>query len=399
MADAHLDTPFYGREEEMRRKLREATRQAFGAVAGEAINRHVDGLLIAGDLFDNELLSFTTERFLLEQMWRLREARIPVYYATGNHDPGRTNYRARHLGWPDNVHLFTGTTPRTVPVGETGWLTAAGHSTAREETDLASRFGPVRGDRPHVALLHTQVMSARGADLHDRYAPCSRSDLEELPFDYWALGHIHVRQRVFDDLPAWYAGNLQGRNPRETGPKGALYVEIEKGIPPEPEFLPLAPVVWDSIHLDCPETPRTLDELTRSLGSLLKERLDLEEGREHLVRVDLGGQSHLARELSIEGNLEELSELLRVELSVDWLELRPRDIVRPVPLEEYRGSATVLGKALELIERARADDELLKRLGPEELASRPGDRVEYLRSLLERGGRDLASVLVPGGER
>ena len=155
LADVHLDTPFYGREEDLRRKLRQATRQAFRAAVEEAIERRVHGFLIAGDLFDNDLLSFATERFLVEQVARLHGAAIPVFYATGNHDPGRANFRARQLDWPENVHLFSSTNPETVPIGEVGWLTAAGHSTKTEMGNLATRYGPARTDRPHVAMLHT----------------------------------------------------------------------------------------------------------------------------------------------------------------------------------------------------------------------------------------------------
>jgi DNA repair protein SbcD/Mre11 len=300
IADAHLDTPFYGREESLRQQLRHATWDAFSAAVDHAIDREVHGFLIAGDLFDNDLLSFATERFLLEQMDRLNAAGIPVFYATGNHDPGRANYRAQQLNWPDNVHLFRGGSPETVPIGTEGWLTAAGHSTRKVEDNLATEYGVAKGARPHVAMLHTQVMSASQADRHDRYAPCSHDDLETSGFDYWALGHVHLRQRVFEDLPAWYAGNIQGRNPRETGPKGALYVEIEKGCIPDPEFVPLAPIVWDSVEVDCPHSAVTLDDLTRDIAAVLTDKLPLDDGCKHFVRVNLSGESSMARELGRE---------------------------------------------------------------------------------------------------
>jgi exonuclease SbcD len=195
IADAHLDTPFYGREEALRRKLRDACRQAFSQALEEAIERNVHALLIAGDLFDNDRLSFTTERFLLEAMGRLREAGIAVFYATGNHDPGRAGYRAHQLGWPDNVYLFTKAQPETVAITDRqgtqlGWLTAAGHSSRREEKNLAARYGQARNELPHIALLHAQVISARGAEYHDRYAPCTEEDLSTGGFDYWALAWI-----------------------------------------------------------------------------------------------------------------------------------------------------------------------------------------------------------------
>ncbi|NLM94171.1 MAG: DNA repair exonuclease, partial [Firmicutes bacterium] len=106
LADAHLDTPFYGQGEDLRRRLREAARTSFSQAVDWALERRADAFLIAGDLFDNDLLSFATERFLLGEMSRLQEGGIQVFYATGNHDPGQAGYRAHALPWPKNVTLF-----------------------------------------------------------------------------------------------------------------------------------------------------------------------------------------------------------------------------------------------------------------------------------------------------
>ena len=87
----------------MRHRLREASRLAFQRLVDLAISERVDAVLIAGDLFDDERLSFQTERFLLEQLNRLDQEGIPVIYATGNHDPGRAGLRSADLPWPGNV--------------------------------------------------------------------------------------------------------------------------------------------------------------------------------------------------------------------------------------------------------------------------------------------------------
>ena len=88
LADVHLDTSFAGRSATVRRRLREASREAFRRTADLAIREDANALLIAGDLFDGDRLSFQTERFLLEQMRRLEQHGVAVVYATGNHDPG-----------------------------------------------------------------------------------------------------------------------------------------------------------------------------------------------------------------------------------------------------------------------------------------------------------------------
>jgi len=394
IADAHLDTPFCGRDEAMREKLREATRNAFDAAVALAVERRVDAVLIAGDLFDNDLLSFRTQQSLLDAMRRLGAAGIPVFYAAGNHDPGRAGGRAAQLDWPENVHVFGCAQPETIEIGDVGRITAVGHATNREERNLAAEFPPASGDRPHVAMLHTQVDGTAGADRHDRYAPCTSADLARPGYDYWALGHVHIRHRAADDVPAWYPGNLQGRNPRETGPKGALYVEVERGVEPAVEFVPLAPIVWDAVTLAPPADADGVETLLHAVSHEARACLDLDDGREHLVRLELRGASPLAAELRREDDIRELETRLQEELGVAWLELRTGGVVRPVPLDDYHGSATVLGAALDLLERVQHDDALLAELCPVPLASDREDKLAYLRTLLDGADKDLAARLV-----
>lgn len=404
LADCHLDTPFYGRDEVMRRRLRDACREAFQAGVELAVERRAHAVLIAGDLFDDDRLSFPTERLLLDCCRRLDEAGIPLFYAPGNHDPGRANYRARSIDWPPNVHMFASSNPETVDIRDpdgqaVARLTGAGHMTPAESQNMAADFPVAEGELPHIGLLHTQVTGARSTDRHERYAPCTEDDLRNAGYDYWALGHIHLRQRVCEEAPAWYAGNTQGRNPRETGSKGALWVEVEKGMPAAPEFVPLAPVVWHAEEVACPAEAEGLGPLTLQLVTTVRERMAIDDGREHFVRVDLTGQSPLAAELAQPENLSTLTEELQEALGAGWLEVRPADVTRPVDLEEYRDGRTVLGTALELIDKAASDDELIEELCPEELAGNPDDATAYLRELLDGLDREAAARLVPEEER
>jgi len=399
IADAHLDTPFYGREDWLRRKLRQACRQAFRAAMELAMERRVHAVLIAGDLFDNEVVSFATERFLTDIAGELSAAGVPVFYATGNHDPGRKGDRARQIRWPDSVRLFAGSSPETVSIadregGQVGWLTAAGHETAREERNLAEAFGGARGDLPHAALLHAQVNSAGGAGDHERYAPCTTDDLARGGFDYWALGHIHLRQELSCDVPACYPGNLQGRNPRETGSKGAVLATIEKDAA-EVEFVSLAPMVWDFVKVECPCEARSVDVLTAALARIIEPALSGGGGIEHLVRVELSGQSEMAADLKDVDNVRQLEESLAESLGAAWVQLLPKSIVKPVDVESFRGSQTVLGELLDLVDRARGSDDLLRGLAPADLAHTDVDDLPaYLRALTEGIEREAASRLV-----
>lgn len=79
LADVHLDTTFLCRTAALRSRLRDALREAVKRAVDCAIEEDVHAVLVAGDLFDNERLSFATEQFLSEQLSRLHHSQIPCF--------------------------------------------------------------------------------------------------------------------------------------------------------------------------------------------------------------------------------------------------------------------------------------------------------------------------------
>ena len=379
LADLHLETRFGGRREGVRDRLREATRAAFRRAVDLAIEQELDALLIAGDAFDDDLASLHGLRFFTGELARAARGGVHVLYAAGNHDPSAESLRALRLGlersdpaWKERVHLFRSALPRAVGVrgrsgAPVGVVVGAGHEKAREARNLAAGFPRLDGDLPVVGLLHTQVECAVSAERHDRYAPAGREDLARAGYDYWALGHVHLRQRPFPDLPAWYAGNLQGRHVGETGAKGGLLVELERGEPVEPRFVPLAPVRWE--HLDAGDLAEiaTVHELVEHLAArLAAERATGEE--ELAARLVLRGPTPIAAELRSEVTREDVEEDLREQGLALEVELDVRALTRPRDLESLRRTPCVLSEALALLESLPGDPRLLSALAPAELA-------------------------------
>ncbi|MFA9459896.1 metallophosphoesterase [Thiohalorhabdus methylotrophus] len=401
LADLHLDTAFRGRDESVREALRRATRDAFQAAVETAIDRGAHVVLLAGDIFDGDLLTFATERFLLDGCQRLGEAGIAVVSCTGNHDPGGTSHRTRALDWPDNVHLAHGAQPVSVEIpgsdGEpVGRVVAAGHAKAREDRNLASSFPAQAGDLPTVGLLHTQVVGADSAENHDTYAPSEPADFDKPGYHYWALGHIHKRQQIRSDPPVWYPGNLQGRHPREPGPKGGNWVEIPPFGLAQVEFVPLAPLTWQTVAVADPGGGN-LDALVADLVARVPEP----DAEQRLVRLELSGPHLLAGELGDAENRRELEEQLADRLDALAVEVRDRGLHQPVDREGLRSSPSPLATALELLERAESDDALLDALTPEVLSpaapTEDEERRAYLRALLTDLEPELVDRLVQPG--
>ena len=57
LADLHLDTPVGGRTQEVRSRVRTALHQAFQRGVEAALELEVDAFLVAGDAFDDPLLT------------------------------------------------------------------------------------------------------------------------------------------------------------------------------------------------------------------------------------------------------------------------------------------------------------------------------------------------------
>ena len=407
LADVHLDTPFAGRTDEVRHRLREASREALRRAVACALAERVHAVLLAGDVFDGDRLSFRTERFLLEELGRLAEAAIPVVYATGNHDPGRDAYRTRPLAWPPNVEMVGDGTPRLIPIHdqegrEVGRVTAAGHASRRETGDLAAAFPPTGGDElPHVALLHTQVREARSADEHEPYAPSDLLRLLASGHDYWALGHVHLRQQLAEAPAIHYPGNLQGRTHRESGPKGGLLVELHGRRAPNVEFRPFAPVRFETVVVGGLEEADSLDRLlARFRAEWENARRDDpgEPGTEWVVRFRTTGGTPAWRRLSDEEERAMLAREAAHELALLDVEVQPGALHPVVHVADHRDRADVLGTTLRLLADVRAGRATVPGLQVEELAGldRPdaGDPIAYVQELLEGADAELVARLL-----
>ena len=405
-ADVHLDSPCSSRSETVRNQLRDASRLAFRRLVDLALDERVDAMLIAGDLFDDERLSFQTERFLLEQLHRLDTESIPVVYATGNHDPGRAGLRSVELPWPGNVTVARDRTVVRVAIEgrdresgarePRGMVTAVGHETAAEKGDLSVLFPPPEGRLAEIALLHTQVVDSPGSAAHQRYAPSQLEGLRESGHDYWALGHVHKRSVLCEHPGIHYPGNLQGRTHGERGAKGCLLVEVRPGTPPHVEFKKLAPIQWEDVEIRDPSEAMTLDALIETIAEEWDRVTGSEAETDWIGRIRISGATPLWRELSGDDDQEHLREELAYRLGLLDLTLEIGSVYPQVRVGEHLVRADVLGQALRLVRDVRAGDASLTGLPAERLIGldKPEQLQEYVEGLLDAGEAEVVSRML-----
>ena len=294
-ADIHLDSPLRGLEQYEGapvEEIRNAARRALINLVDAAIAQEVAFVLIAGDLYDGDWRDYNTGLFFVAQARRLREADIPLYLISGNHDAA--NKMTRSLRMPENVTFFSADAPQTALIPD---LDVAIHgqsfATPAVYDDLSENYPGADSGCFNIGMLHT---CAAGREGHERYAPCSIEGLKSKGYDYWALGHIHLREVLSEKPFVAFSGNIQGRHIRETGAKGCLLVTVDNDRTLTADFQPLDVLRWDKATIDVSEC-RGIDDALQLVSSEIALRKGQTEGRPLALRVELTGATTANRDL------------------------------------------------------------------------------------------------------
>jgi exonuclease SbcD len=310
-ADLHLDSPFQGLgavAPQVAEVLREATFQAFENVIDLAVERRVDFIVIAGDVYDGADRSLRAQLKFRDALDRAAERGIRSFVAHGNHDP-LDGWEA-NLPMPTLVHRFGGEVEQ-VPVVRDGREIARVYGISFPTRDvrenLARRFRRDREAPFAVAVMHANV---GGNPAFENYAPCSLADLADSGIDYWALGHVHARGDVSPARPlAVYPGNTQGRSIRETGPRGCYVVEVDGGNVRR-EFVATDVVRWFAEPVDVAGLENE-GQLIERLEETREEVRHRAEGRAAVVRLRVEGRGELHARLRRVDPERDLAERLR----------------------------------------------------------------------------------------
>lgn len=293
-ADLHIDSPLAGlglKDKSVADRFANACRRAVEALVAETIESKAAFLIISGDVFDGDWKDVTTGLFFVRAISALHRAGIPVFIVKGNHDA--ENVMSRGLPYPETVHVFPSDKAATVEIG-THHVALHGRSfPSRLTGDFVATYPARREGWLNIGLLHTSLDGTRG---HEGYAPCTIDDLKRFGYDYWALGHVHAAEIISRDPWIVYSGNLQGRNVRETGAKGAMRVTVENGRIVEAAPLVLDSARWAHLTVDVTKAANEADVIDRILAEL--EQMHAQsDGRPLAVRVTLGGMTLLHNQL------------------------------------------------------------------------------------------------------
>ncbi len=362
IADVHFDAPLLSKDSNIRRDLKTSQKDAFTKAINFCIKEEIDGLLIAGDLFDNERILLNTEKFLWDSFEKLREENIHVFYAPGNHDP--LIYLKTKFG--ENVHIFDRDVPTEFIIKDKKdkecRIMGVGHINDNEKRNLIRKFPRKTDERPIVAVAHTMVENVDADETKGKYMPTSLGDMLEKKYDYWALGHIH-QWIQFKDYPIYYSGAIQGLNINETGIKGGNLIKIDDSNL-EVEFIPFNSLFFEQVTIDISGEYETDYDFYNILKGLINDELKNYNysPKNMIVRVYITGQTNMVKYLNSIDNVEYLEEELAQDLDVKSLEIKKNQLKNVVKLESLIQDNMILEEIMDLIDNPRSDRKLLRNL-------------------------------------
>lgn len=292
-ADIHLDSPLRSlalRDPELAALIGGASRQALVGIVDLCIEERVDALVIAGDLYDGDQTSMKTARFLADQMRRLHEAGVVVYKVRGNHDA--LSRITQELVLPPSLKLF-GDRADTVELRMGGLdLAIHGLSFAKPHApeSLLPKYGRPRPGAVNLGIMHTSLAGASG---HDPYAPCAVADLHQWGFDYWALGHIHVRSEYHGASAVVMPGMPQGRDIGEAGAKTVSLITVSDDHRIAIEERQTSVAQFERIPVDLTDAATWAEIVDRIERKVVAVR-DATSAPHLVGRLVLGGRSEMA---------------------------------------------------------------------------------------------------------
>jgi len=274
LADLHLGFTHRGVEilpniqggvEGLMRRINEVTLSNLDKALEYAVERGIDAILIAGDVFEDVRTSLVYQRRFAAFLEKAVGNGVHVYIVAGNHDVSSREISRSSLAiftrrisdyiryfdvYPDVENFysdrFVGVVhgdasivplPYVVPYsdGNSDWRKDTYKYLERQIRGASGRYrillGHVQVDRVVFTRLFGQE-EVRSMDPMVRVISEIPAKLLMLDrFDYAALGHIHLHQRI-GDYPAYYSGSLNKlRFSEAEDDKYFLDVELDGGEP------------------------------------------------------------------------------------------------------------------------------------------------------------------------
>ena len=222
IADMHFDTPFsfLGEKENLGDIRRLEQRQVFQKTINYIKEEKIPYLFIAGDLYDHNYVKKTTIEYINNLFKTIPETKI--FIAPGNHDPILKNSYYNNFEWNKNVYIFNSEIKcyefEDADIYGFGFDNFYCNNFKIENIKIKNK------NKINILIIHGDIDASKNAD--NLYNPIGKTELQNIGFDYVAMGHIHKRQIINENIV--YPGSTVSLGFDEQGEHGILDVNLEK---------------------------------------------------------------------------------------------------------------------------------------------------------------------------
>lgn len=276
IADVHLDSPFLGLSflpSELFCQIKNAIQLSFEKAVNFAIDNDVDLVLLAGDTFDSIHPTPQSKIFFANQIKRLVDRQIQVVMVLGNHDYSQIDDLLLNespyfkiIGSNEQIEQVDFMTKSQYKYRVVGFSYQHNHITE----DIIAKYPPKSTSIYTIGLAHAGMKQS--SVNQNNYAPFTLNEVKNLNYDYFALGHIHLRQVLSQEPWIVYSGNLQGRHVNEKDAKGFYFGQVdEQSQNTQLQFIDVSPIVWQTVDLTLDEPFKSTTKLCAKIQNLLAD--------------------------------------------------------------------------------------------------------------------------------
>ncbi|EFO71659.1 DNA repair exonuclease [Lactobacillus iners] len=276
IADVHLDSPFLGLSflpSELFCQIKNAIQLSFEKAVNFAIDNDVDLVLLAGDTFDSIHPTPQSKIFFANQIKRLVDRQIQVVMVLGNHDYSQIDDLLLNespyfkiIGSNEQIEQVDFMTKSQYKYRVVGFSYQHNHITE----DIIAKYPPKSTSIYTIGLAHAGMKQS--SVNQNNYAPFTLNEVKNLNYDYFALGHIHLRQVLSQEPWIVYSGNLQGRHVNEKDAKGFYFGQVdEQSQNTQLQFIDVSPIVWQTVDLTLDEPFKSTTKLCTKIQNLLAD--------------------------------------------------------------------------------------------------------------------------------
>lgn len=359
LADIHLNAKFHSKSLNMKNYYKNMRKEALIKAFHYAMSHDVKVIIIAGDFLDHSNLDYVYEKFLIKEFSKVLTSGISVFYTPGNHDPSSELNWTRDLEKFTNFYMFSNDFPEIKTLmDEVGNrkinFVGCGHLVKNESRNLVALYPVKDDDDIWIGIAHTSVVGHKESEAKAKYMPTTLETLKQKKYDYFALGHIHKRQFLADNIA--YSGSIEPLDISEVGPRGGIEIEVLKN---HLNFnlvnFNISTMVQRSMNIDGIDTFYDLEKFI--LDSFLNEGW---QANSTVLRIFLKGRSSLYHDLKNVEILSVLENQIRETLDVLALEIEVSDVHVAFDIERLKKDDTILSQVLMLLGENEPDEDLLK---------------------------------------